>query len=152
MHLGLLYNSHLCVDISVSILQLLWLSYCQRFTFTFTDVSKLRHINNVSGENICGCKSCSGSISSTPMFTRSYRVNPTKVCQILVSSSCKLDMNLYRIWSFFNHRRKMDLLLYQKELQLVEWCSAEQFHGNFQSILKIIAFINVSWFMLLIID
>ncbi|KAL7597963.1 hypothetical protein Lser_V15G25316 [Lactuca serriola] len=42
------------------------------------DVSKLRHINNVSGENICGCKSCSGSISSTPMFTRSYRVNPTK--------------------------------------------------------------------------
>ncbi|CAI9286282.1 unnamed protein product [Lactuca saligna] len=42
-------------------------------TNTGDDVSKLRH-----GENICGCKSCSGSISSTPMFTRSYRVNPTK--------------------------------------------------------------------------
>lgn len=41
---------------------------------------KLRQINNVHGENICVCKSCSGSMSSNTMFTRGYRaVNPSKV-------------------------------------------------------------------------
>ncbi|XP_071741943.1 dihydrolipoyllysine-residue acetyltransferase component 2 of pyruvate dehydrogenase complex, mitochondrial-like [Rutidosis leptorrhynchoides] len=41
------------------------------------DMSKLRQIKN---ENICRCKSCSGSMTSTPMLTRGYRaVNPTKV-------------------------------------------------------------------------
>ncbi|XP_024979338.1 dihydrolipoyllysine-residue acetyltransferase component 3 of pyruvate dehydrogenase complex, mitochondrial [Cynara cardunculus var. scolymus] len=44
------------------------------------DVSKLHQINNFPGQNICVCKSCSGFMSSTPIFTRSYRAaNPTKV-------------------------------------------------------------------------
>ncbi|PWA23293.1 hypothetical protein CTI12_AA629130 [Artemisia annua] len=35
--------------------------------------------HHASGDNTCLCKSCIGSASSTPMFTRSYRaVNTTK--------------------------------------------------------------------------
>ncbi|KAI3789813.1 hypothetical protein L2E82_02617 [Cichorium intybus] len=57
-----------------------WFSHSTRSITSKGDyVSKLHHINNVSREKICLCKSCSGSMSSTPMFTRSYRaVNPTK--------------------------------------------------------------------------
>lgn len=46
----------------------------------FADMLKHRQINNVFGENVCVCKSCTGSVSSTPVFTRGYRaVNSTKV-------------------------------------------------------------------------
>ncbi|KAL4589261.1 hypothetical protein LXL04_002167 [Taraxacum kok-saghyz] len=54
-----------------------WFTHSTRSVTSKGDgVSKLHH---VSGENVCVCSSCSGSMSSTPMFTRSYRaVNPTK--------------------------------------------------------------------------
>ncbi|XP_076881206.1 dihydrolipoyllysine-residue acetyltransferase component 3 of pyruvate dehydrogenase complex, mitochondrial-like isoform X1 [Bidens hawaiensis] len=51
------------------------------------DVLKHRQINNVFGENVCLCKSCTRSVSSTPVFTRGYRVvNSTKVQNGLAAS------------------------------------------------------------------
>ncbi|KAJ9537601.1 hypothetical protein OSB04_030334 [Centaurea solstitialis] len=58
-----------------------WFAHSTRsITNMGDDVSKLQQINNFPGQNICLCKSCSASMSSTPVFTRSYRaVNSTKV-------------------------------------------------------------------------
>nr|XP_043623360.1 dihydrolipoyllysine-residue acetyltransferase component 2 of pyruvate dehydrogenase complex, mitochondrial [Erigeron canadensis] len=58
-----------------------WFSHSARsVTSKGDDISKLRPINNVQGVNICGCKSCNGSMSSAPMFSRSYRaVNSKRV-------------------------------------------------------------------------
>ncbi|KAI3775121.1 hypothetical protein L1987_49689 [Smallanthus sonchifolius] len=58
-----------------------WFTHSTRsITSKGDDMLKHRQINNVFGENICACKACSGSMSNTPMFTRSYRtVNSTKV-------------------------------------------------------------------------
>ncbi|GKB59065.1 ALP1-like protein isoform X1 [Tanacetum coccineum] len=60
--------------------------------------------HHASGDNICLCKSRIGSASSTPMFARSY-------------------------WAVNTTKGKMDLLLKHKGLQLVAWCSVEEFHA-----------------------
>ncbi|KAK9064639.1 hypothetical protein SSX86_016021 [Deinandra increscens subsp. villosa] len=58
-----------------------WFTHSTRsITSNGNDMLKHRHINNVFGENICVCKACSGSMSSTSTFTRSYKgVSSTKV-------------------------------------------------------------------------
>ncbi|KAJ0745046.1 putative dihydrolipoyllysine-residue acetyltransferase [Helianthus annuus] len=58
-----------------------WFTHSTRsVTSKGDDMLKHRQISNVFGESVCGCKSCNGSMSSTPVFTRSYRaVNSTKV-------------------------------------------------------------------------